>query len=178
MTGPRFSLAQLEAALWARQGGRVHAVIDGCRVPGLPAHLAEGGADFNCLRRGTLTLAEAAQAAYIAELRPDAPLLRWLIDEATSAFTGWGVLMLSSRPLLAMREHARDLAEVSLPDGRRRPWRWWDPVLLDALLPSFTPAQRDEFFAAQQTVVSLTPRAWTWWSQASGLLHKDERCLL
>jgi hypothetical protein len=175
---PRYSLAQLEAALWAREGGRLHAIIDGSRVPGLPARLAEGHADFNCLRRGTLSPAEAARAAYIAELRPDSPLLRWLIDEATSAFTGWGLLMLSNRPLLAMRELARELAEVQLPNGQRRPWRWWDPVLLDALLPLLTPAQRDQVFAAQQTLVGLTPRAWLWWSQAQGLLNKEERCLL
>lgn len=172
----RFSLAQLEAALWAR--GRVYAVIDGCRVPGLAERLQDSGADFNCLSRGQLDDAQAARAAYIAELRPDEPLLRWLVDEATAAFTGWGVLLVSNRSLLAMREYARDLAEVQLPDGRRRPWRWWDPVLLDALLPLLAPGQRDQVFAHGQTLVGLAPQVWLWWSQAEGVLRREARCLL
>lgn len=173
----RFSLAQLEAALWAVDGARVHAVIDGRVVPGLPARLAQGGTDWDCLRRGALAPAQAAQAAYIAELRPDSALLRWLIDEATTAFTGWGVLMRSTRPLLAMRELARDLAEVRLPNGDRRPWSWWDPELLESFLPGCSPAQRDQVFAAGQSVVTLAPKAWVWWAQADGVLQRDERAV-
>lgn len=172
-----FSLNQLEAALWAMDGARVHAVIDGRVVPDLPARLAQGDADWDCLRRGALPAAQAARAAYIAELKPDSALLRWLIDEATPAFTGWGVLMRSNRPLLAMRELARDLAEVRLPNGDRRPWSWWDPELLEQLLPSCSHDQRDHFFAAGQSVVSLTPRSWTWWAQADGVLQRDERAV-
>lgn len=172
-----FSLAQLEASLWAADGARVHAVIDGRVVPDLPARLAQGKADWDCLRRGALPAAQAAQAAYIAELAPDSALLRWLIDEATTAFTGWGVLMRSNRPLLTMRELARDLAEVRLPNGDRRPWSWWDPELLELYLPSCSHDQRDRVFAAGQSLVSMTPKAWVWWSQADGVLQRDERAV-
>ncbi len=173
-----FSLPQLEAALWAVDGARLHAIIDGRVVPGLPARLAASDADWDCLQRGALPPAQAARAAYIAELRPGSALLRWLIDEATPAFTGWGVLMRSTRPLLAMRELARDLAEARLPDGRRRAWSWWDPEVLEVVLPSCSHDQRDRIFAAGQTVVSLSPRAWVWWEQAHGVLQRDERALL
>jgi hypothetical protein len=172
-----FSRTQLEAALWAMDGARVHAVIDGRVVPGLRAQLAQSGADWDCLQRGALPAADADRAAYIAELRPNSPLLHWLIGEATTAFTGWGVLMRSTRPLLAMRELARELAEARLPDGRRRPWSWWDPALLELFLPSASPDQRDRIFAAGQTVVTLTPKAWVWWGQSGGLLQRDERAV-
>ena len=36
-----FSPAQLRASLWARQGSRVHAVIDGLVVPGIGGKLQE-----------------------------------------------------------------------------------------------------------------------------------------
>lgn len=172
-----YSMAQLEAALWAVEGGRVHAVIDGCVVPDLPDRLTQSQAEWDCLRRGALTQAQAARAAYIVELRQDSPLLRWLIDEATTAFTGWGLLMRSTRPLLTMRELARDLAEVHLPSGDRRLWRWWDPELLELFLPSCSHDQRDRVFAAGQSMVSLSPKAWVWWAQADGVLKRDERAV-
>lgn len=172
-----YSLAQLEAALWALDGGRLHAVIDGRVVPDLPARLRAAQAEWDCLRRGALSPAQAAQAAYIVELRPDSPLLRWLIDEATAAFPGWGVLMRSTRPLLAMRELARDLMEARLPSGDRRLWSWWDPELLALVLPSFSHEQRDRVFAAGQSIVSLAPQAWVWWAQSGGLLQRDERAV-
>ncbi len=174
----RHSLAQLEAALWARDGARVHAVVDAALVPGLAARLADSGCDFDCLRHGLLSAEQAAQAAYIVELKANSPLLAWLIGEASSAFPGWGVLMVSTRPLLAMREHARRLAEVSTPDGKRRPWRWWDPGLLEALLPSLAPAQRDQVFVNDQSLIAVSAKAWTWWSQHDGLLRREQRLRL
>ncbi len=174
----RYSLAQLEALLWARDGARLYAVIDGAIVPGLPERLAESQCDFDCLRHGLLPTAEAEQAAYIVALSANSPLLTWLLGEAGTGFPGWGVLMISNRPLLAMREHARSLAQVRTPDGKRRPWRWWDPGLLRELLPRLSPAQRDQFFPPGLTLVTLSSRAWTWWSQESGMLRSDVRpCL-
>lgn len=172
-----YSLDQLEAALWALDGGRVHAILDGRVLPDLPARLAQSQAEWDCLRRGALSPAQAAQAAYIVELRLGSPLLRWLIGEATTAFPGWGVLMRSTRPLLAMRELARDLMEARLPGGERRLWRWWDPELLALFLPSCSHEQRDRVFAAGQAIVSLSPTAWVWWAQANGLLQCDERAV-
>lgn len=175
---PVYSLPQLEAALWAQAGSRVHAVLDGRVLPGLPQRLQASGHDWDCLQRGALSAPQAAQAAYIVELRAGSALLRWLLDEATPAFAGWGVLMRSMRPLLAMRELARDLAQVRLPDGRSRPWRWWDPELLDVLLPSCSAEQRDQVFAAGQVIVTVSPQAWLWWAQVDGLLRRDERRLI
>lgn len=172
-----YSLAQLEAALWAVDGGRVHAVIDGRVVPDLPTRLTAAQAEWDCLRRGALSPAQAAQAAYIVELRPDSPLLRWLIDEATTAFPGWGLLMRSTRPQLTMRELARELMEARLPSGARRLWSWWDPELLELILPSCSHEQRDHIFAAGQSLVSLSPKAWIWWAQAGGVLQRDERAV-
>ena len=48
-----------------------------------------------------------------------ASITTWLLGEACTELTGWGVLMSSQRPLLAMREHSRQLTEVRGPDGRK-----------------------------------------------------------
>lgn len=178
-TAPSFSYAQLKAALFARDRGRVHAVIDGRAVPGLPSRLQEadtGG--WDCLERGALSAEAASRAAYIAELRAEAPFTDWLLAEATATFPGWGVAMASLQPLLAMREHCRGLDDVVLPEGERRTWRWYDPELLALLLPTFSPSQLDELFGAGQQIVVPTVRTWTWHALEQGVLATTERALM
>jgi len=174
-----FSYAQLKAALWARQGGRVHAVLDGRVVPGLPALLepADTGG-WDCLQRGALSAQAAREAAYVVELNETSPFTEWVLNEAGEAYPGWGVLLVSTRPLLAMREHCRSLGDVLMPDGMRRPWRWYDPELLAALLPELTPSQHDEVFGAGQQIVLVAPTGWTWLGLEQGVLARQERPLM
>ncbi len=176
MNGAALATAQIRSALWNRPEARVHAVIDGGVVPGLPLRLqAAQTVGWDCLQRGALSPDAAASAAYVVELQPDAEFTRWLVDEACAAFDGWGVLMTTSRPLLALREHSRDLAEVRVPDGRRRPWRWWDHELLALLLPGLAPSQLDAFFAAGQQLVVPGAHRWTWWQKRDGVLDRQVR---
>ena len=173
------SYAQLKAALFAREGGRLYAVLDGRVVPGLPGLLekAELGG-WDCLERGALSAEAARLAPYLAELRADAPFTDWVLAEAPQTYPGWGIVLATARPLLAVREHCRNLDDVVTPEGDRRPWRWYDPELLGVLLPSFSPSQLDELFAPGQQIVMVTPTAWTWHALENGMLSSTERALL
>lgn len=176
MNGAALATAQIPSALWNRPEARVHAVIDGSVLAGLPTRLqAAQTMGWDCLQRGALTADAAARAAYIVELQPESEFTAWLVGEACVAYDGWGVLMTSARPLLAMREHSRDLAEVRGPDGRRRPWRWWDHELLALLMPALAPSQLDAFFAAGQQLVVPQARRWTWWQKQDGVLDRRVR---
>jgi hypothetical protein len=173
-----YSAAQLKASLWAGAsvGTRVHAVLDGGVLPGLPERLQ--GADtagWDCLHRGALRAEQAQAAAYVAELNPNAPFTDWLLGEACAAFPGWGLLSVSPRNLLAVREHCRDLGEVALPDGSRRRWRWWDAALLDALLPLLSPGQLDAFLSPEQRWVSPGSAQWVSWQRRDGLAERQVR---
>jgi hypothetical protein len=179
MARQQLSYAQLKAALFAREGGRVHAVLDGRVVPGLPGLLEKadlGG--WDCLERGALSLDAARLAPYLAELREHSPFSDWVLAEAPKVYPGWGVVMVSTQPLLAVREHCRNLDDVITPEGDRRPWRWYDPELLSALLPGLSPAQLDELFALGQQIVMLTPAGWTWYGLEQGVLASTERDLM
>lgn len=170
------SPAQLRAALWAREGARVHAVIDGAVVPGLAQRLKDADVPgYDTVQRGALAPLAAQQAACIVELPATGPFTDWLLEEAATSYPDWGVLMVSVRPLLAMREFSRDLAEVRMPDGRRRPWRWWDPQLLETLLPVFTPDQVSAVFAAGQQLVLVSPQRWVWWQLVDGVAQRQAR---
>lgn len=174
-----FSYAQLKAALWARQGARVHAVLDGRVVPGLPGPIEQADSQgWDCLQRGALSAQAAAEAAYLVELKHDAPFADWVLAEASTIHPGWGLVMVSTQPLLAMREHCRSLNDIVMPDGRRRPWRWYDPELLAALLPELTPSQQDEVFGAGQQIVLPGETAWTWLAMEQGVLAREERALM
>ena len=174
-----FSLAQLRASLWAREGSRVHAVIDGLMIPGIGEKLKSAKvAGWDCLQRGALSAEEAERAPYLAELVDDSPFTDWLLDEATAAFAGWGLLCISMKPLLPVREHCRTIGEVILPDGDRRPWRWYDPEVLRAVLPTLLAGQLDEVFGLGQAIVIPASDAWTWLSIEQGVLATDTRPLM
>jgi len=174
-----FSAAQLRAALWAREGSRVHAVIDGLVVPGIEGKLKNAKlAGWDCLQRGALSADEAERAPYLAELGEGSPFTDWLLGEACGAYPGWGVLCISMKPLLPVREHCRTIGEVNLPDGERRPWRWYDPEVLRAILPLLLAGQLDEIFGLGQTFVIPATDAWTWLSMEQGVLAIDTRPLM
>lgn len=179
MTVP-LALPQMIDALWSRPGARVHAVIDGAVVPGLRDKLkaAPDLPGWDCLLRGALKPEVAARAPFIAELAPAAAFTRWLLAEAPAAFPGWGLVWVSTRPLLAEREHCRALAEVKTPEGRRRPWRWYDPALLAALLPTLGLEQAARFFADDRHLVLPAADAWAWWRCRDGLPVCERRALV
>ena len=170
------SLAQRKAALWADPASRVFALLDGSVLPDLPARLAAAEVlGWDCLARGALALEAEARAAYLADLREASEFSDWLLDAAGAAFPGWGVLLVTRQGLLAMRQHCRALCEVGLPDGTQRNWRWYDPQLLDALLPQFTPGQLDELFGPGLALVVPAADAWTWHTLEQGLLVSTPR---
>lgn len=167
---------QLKAMLWARQGARVHAVIDGRVHGGLPGLLEQAEVEgWDCLERGALPPEEQARAPYIVELRERAAFTDTLLGEAVRTWPGWGLLMVSTQPLLAMRELCREIGDARLPDGRRRPWRWYDPELLGALLPTFSAGQLDQVFAAGQAIVLPGETSWQWHALEDGLLASTTR---
>ncbi len=174
-----FSAAQLRASLWARQGARIHAVIDGLIVPGIGDKLKTADvAGWDCLQRGALSAEVAQRAAYLAELKEDSPFSEWLFGEATATYPGWGLLTISTRPMLAVREHCRAIGEVTTPDGERRAWRWYDPEVLRTALPTLLAGQLDEVFALDQAIVLPAVDAWTWLAMENGVLSTDIRPLM
>ena len=165
------SLAQRKAALWADPTSRVIALIDAAVVADLPARLAAADVlGWDCLSRGALAPEEAARAAYLTDLRRDSEFSDWLFDAAGATYPGWGIVLVTSQGLLAMRQHCRALCEVALPDGSQRRWRWYDPPLLARLLPQFSPGQLDEFFAPGLALVVPSADAWTWFALEQGML--------
>ena len=111
--GPAQSYAQVKAALWNRDGARVFAVIDGAVMPQMPDRLETAPtAGWDSLRRGALTPEVAQRSAYVAELQRESAFTDFVLKDAAKTFPGWGLLLVSQRSLLEVRNHCRALVEV------------------------------------------------------------------
>jgi hypothetical protein len=173
------SYAHLKSLLWASPAARVYAVINAAVIPKLAERLK--GADvkgWDCLWRGALPPEKAASAPYLAELIPESAFTDWLLKDAAATYPGWGVLAIGPLALMPMREHARRLLQVGLPDGSGRPWTWYDPVLWEALLPRLDPMQLDEAYGPVTDWVMVHPKVWKWMTFSAGQLVQTPRdCL-
>ncbi|MDB5817720.1 MAG: hypothetical protein JWQ11_1360 [Rhizobacter sp.] len=179
MTSAAVSYEQVKAALWMQPGARVHAVVDASVVPELQQRVdAADVLGWDRLQRGELSPERAARASYVVALKPQSAFTDWLLGAAAVEFAHWGVLFSGAANLQQVREHGRSLNEVELPDGQRRAWRWWDPQVLELLVPTFTASQLDRFFAIGQALVLPAAHAWTWFALHDGELRTTVRPLL
>lgn len=170
------SYSHLKSMLWAEPGARVHAVIRGAVVPGLAQRLQEAEvADWDCLWRGAQTPEQTAVAPYVAELAADSPFTEWLLKEADETYPHWGVLGVGPVSLMAMREHARGLMQVLLPDGSTRRWHWFDPVLWAGLLPQLDGAQLHRAYGPLTDWVVVGSHSWRWLTLSAGQVVESVR---
>ena len=173
------SYAHLKSMLWPSPAARCYAIVNGAVLPEARDKLAKADVrGWDCLWRGALPPEKAAVAPYLAELTPDGAFTDWLLQEASQAYPGWGVVAVGPVTLMAMREHARRLIDVTLPDGARRRWAWYDPALWAALLPRLDPMQLDQAYGALSDWVVVTPKVWQWMTLSAGQLVATPReCL-
>lgn len=148
--------AQFKAQLWADDRQQVHAVLLGRCLSDLPARLAaaqQAGEidDFDCLLPGALPPAVQQAAPYLVRLRRDSAFTDALLAPGDGP-AEWGVLVLSSVRLIALRNHLRALLQARLPDGRL--------VTLDTLSPDMLRIVLDHADAAHRAAISGPVSAW------------------
>lgn len=171
---PVSTLSQQKASLWTQTGARVYAVVSAAEVPGLLNELTPPNvAGWDGLHRGALPADEAARATYLVELRADAPFTDWLLGEASATLPNWGVLVVDTQGLRAVREHLRSLSQALTPQGQRFELRWFDRAVLQALLPSLSSAQLHAFFGQCSAIVLPQAQRWTWYRASVGQLMTD-----
>jgi hypothetical protein len=134
---PRISDATIhtiEGIVFAQASLNVYAVIDGAATPALRARIAESDCLSACLNRGELPPDVAAASPWLIQLERDAPISAWFLREGWGQ--GWGIIALSAMDVATMRRHLRTFMIVGLPDGRLVHFRWYDPRILRAYLPT------------------------------------------
>jgi hypothetical protein len=127
---------EIEKILWPKGSTRdVWMIVDCARDQQrifrflLACHLEQ-----SCLYSGSLPPALEMAAPYLLELDNESQETRRLIE--LSWGNSWGVFLKSGTSLTKLRRHLREFLIVRDPRGRRMAFRYYDPRVLRAYLPT------------------------------------------
>jgi hypothetical protein len=136
MTVTAEHLGLLRDLLFRDPREQVCAVLDGASVPDLPAALLQHDPRHVCLYRGELAPDLAECAPYLVRLEPDAAFTSWILEDGWGEH--WGIFALApqSVPFRELRKHFRTFLMVYDADGQPLYFRFYDPRVLQAYLPT------------------------------------------
>ncbi len=124
--------------------GGLFAVLDAARDPQIAPLLREHSEPHRCLFIGERAEQLADYAPYLVELGTDSALLRRLVNDGWGH--SWGVFLWSQRPFKVVWRQLHKMLTVNTDDGRQLLFRFYDPRVLRAFLPTCTPRQRSQMF--------------------------------
>ncbi|MGE5864531.1 MAG: DUF4123 domain-containing protein [Rhizobacter sp.] len=133
---------RLEALLFSTPSS-VFAVLDAARDTGVVPLLATGDCPYACLYKGQSAATFAAYAPYLVQLLPDSAVAERLLQDAWG--TSVGYFLGSSLDGTALCHHLRHFLYATLPDGRKAYFRFYDPRVMRAFLPTSSLDQLDDF---------------------------------
>ena len=127
----------------------VFAVLDGASVDGLRRKLYDTNPPYHCLLRGDLTPDVEEVAPYVVGMVPDAAFTEWVLENSFGKH--WGVFASSLNSLTEMRRHFRSLLTVHDETGKPMLFRYYDPRVLRAYLPTCNGGELKTFFGKVNT---------------------------
>ncbi len=127
----------------------LYAVLDAARDPRILALLEASQAEYRSLYEGKRGERMARVAAYLVGLNRNSTLLKALNAEGRSR--SWGILLTCDRPFAEVRRHMRRFLSVQMPGGEKGLFRFYDPRVLTAFLPTCTWAEALAFFGPVKT---------------------------
>jgi hypothetical protein len=120
------------------------AILDASRDERITTLLSQSKDEHLSLYKGEESRRFSQVAPYLVRLETHSPLLGALVVEGWSK--GWGVYLSSSAALENLRRHLRQFLDLSLPDGKKAYFRFYDPRILRAWLPECTLERAQWFF--------------------------------
>ena len=127
-------IVELIEPLLFEEGTGVFAVLDGASVPDLPKKLHEHKAQHECLYRGEQKPDMAEVAPYLVHLEANTPFTRLVLERGWGKH--WGIFALANTDLASMRMHFRRFLVVHDAQGQPLYFRYYDPRVLRAYLPT------------------------------------------
>lgn len=98
----------------------------------------------HCLFDGDPGLRYRNVAPYLMEIHQASPLsLRWLTQ---GWHQHWGIWLCTARPVAELKAHLKKFLFVHKADKTKTLFRYYDPRVMDQMLPTLTPLQCGEFF--------------------------------
>jgi hypothetical protein len=147
MTSP--ATAAVFDALWPTPldpaAPSVFALVDAARDERIYPALLKADCEWLCLYRGDAAVTMAEVAPYLVELDPHARFTSWLLEQGWG--NSWCVFLHASVARERLQAHFRRLVMAQLPDGKLVYFRFYDPRVLRAYLPTCTEEEAAAFFS-------------------------------
>jgi hypothetical protein len=125
------------------QEGSLYAILDAARDPLILVRLREGDLEHQSLYEGAEGEKLKAFAPYLVSLARDSSLLETIVRDGWGK--SWGVYLVTDHPFADIRKHLRHFLIVQLEAGKQAYFRFYDPRVLRAYLPSCSPEEAATF---------------------------------
>jgi hypothetical protein len=136
----------VRSKLW-REGEdkHVYVILDGAQNETLLDVIDDSeGLEYECLMTDKLEPDMQEVAPYLVHLLEDAPFTKWLMKNGWAQ--NWGIFLTSKGDLGEVWRDMRQHVMVSDRQGKRLFFRFYDPRVLNAFLPTCDSKQLTEFF--------------------------------
>ncbi len=153
--------------------GSVFALVDGAQDERVHPLLTADGNDYRCLYGTDLPHALAVTAPYVVALSSQHPFSGWFARYGRGH--NWGVMLRSAAPIDALAEHFAGMIRARLPEGREVLFRFYDPRVLRAYLPTCTSDELDAIFGPVDAfLIEQGDGAWKVYGREAGQLETRE----
>ena len=125
-------------------GEPVFAVLDASRDDRIPSFLAAFDVENQSLYEGNEAEELRDVAPYLALVPKSSKLIHTLFHEGWGR--SWGIYLTSKKSLADIRQHLQKFLTLHSEDGRARYFRFYDPRILRAYLPSRTAEEELAFY--------------------------------
>lgn len=135
----------LAQALWPTGTGpdspQAYAVLDGARDDAIAPAVWLSNLPFTCLYAGTLSRSLSLAAPYLVHLAPESRFFKRLVSDGWG--NAWGIFAVANSDVtsLSLRKHFRSLLHVQDEQGKSLAFRFYDPRVLRAYMPTCLPSE-------------------------------------
>lgn len=128
-----------------------YAVLDGAGIPRLEDRLRADNTTYLSLYRGNIDPQLLEASAFLVKLEESSISTRWILQGAWEK--NWGVFALATQNLQSMWTHFRKFLIVQDPEGQKLYFRFYDPRVLRAFLPTCNREELYDFFGPTERLV-------------------------
>lgn len=142
-------IGALEKTFWPEGGNRqIWMVIDGARDRRIYSDLLNSHLVYSCLYSGTIPWELEVAAPYLVQLEYEDKFTRSLLQRSWGE--SWGIFLRCDIRMERLRRHLRTLLTVRSWNGQRMLFRYYDPRVLRAYLPTCTQEEWKAVFGPVQ----------------------------
>ncbi len=147
MESATFSLLNQTLFPTSEEGGdSAYAVLDCAKDPQIFPLIMQSGLFHGCLFAGEMSPSMESAAPHVVKLAPGHPFLATLFEKGWGQH--WGIFVTAAKPagIEDVRRHLRKFLMVTTPDKRKLFFRYFDPRVLRAYLPTCIAEECDMLF--------------------------------